>query len=302
MNSENAAFSPPPLPPGRSVFVTMLSWTVIVLSALALPISGITCLMVMAKSYGTQTSDPLGFFQIVILPPAGFVTGIGLLRRRWLAWFCFVTLLIVMATTCLFRVMRGPTPERVTYSPTGVKTTVMASGTGTAQAGLVFWAALIAWMLSPRVRAEFSRPRDARPRPGIERRWMEGHRGCESMHEDDAGGSPPPLNGFQTGVTRDPPSPGVIAECGPEPASRRVALWLIVVFFLGVGAGMFWLVTNGVETGETIFPGKRASQHRAVLRSEEPATFWMSIGLYAVIGAGSSCFSLWLVREALRRR
>ena len=379
MNSAASPNAIPPPTPARSTFVTVLAWVVIVLSALALPISGITCLMIIAKSYGTQTSDLLGFFQIVILPPVCLVIGIGLLRRRWRAWFCFVALLFVMAAICLFQVVRGPGPEKVSYSPSGVKTTVMATSTESAQTGLLLWAALIAWMLSPHVKAEFGASRKASPLPGMERRWRVGHRGRDSMHYeewrdgtwqrldidgemlmgrahhviyfatperwqsypewarhrrdeiiariksefrepdyeyhgDGPQGQPQPPGSLASSpgatssavpvpnVSVAQRQPSVIPNDKPEPLKRQAALWLVIVLFISLACGMFWLVNDGLGKGETFFPGKHASQRRSVSRAQEPATFWLSIGLYVAIGLGSSGFALWLIREGCRLR
>lgn len=89
---------------------------------------------------------------------------------------------------------------------------------------------------------------------------------------------------------------------GPEPLKRVAALWLAMILFVGLAGGMFWLVKDGLATGETVLPGKHSWQRRSILRAGEPATFWFSIGLYAAIGLGSSGCALWLVREARRQR
>ena len=70
-----------------SVSLKFLAWTIIVLSALMLPISAISLLMILARSYGTTSTTLIGFLGIVVLPPAIIVVGIGLLFHRAWAWY-----------------------------------------------------------------------------------------------------------------------------------------------------------------------------------------------------------------------
>jgi hypothetical protein len=153
-----------------SRIVTVLAWLVIVASALALPISLITLLMVLAKSYGTESADLPGFLTIVVLPPASLVAGIGLLRRRWWAWLYLVGLLLLIAAN-------------------GLKTTIMASAPTDAWPLLVVSAGLLVLMLSPRVRAGFAWPakRDLprKPVPDPHRDWRVGHRGRDAMYYEE---------------------------------------------------------------------------------------------------------------------
>ncbi|TAK53742.1 MAG: hypothetical protein EPO25_09545 [Gammaproteobacteria bacterium] len=92
------------------------------------------------------------------------------------------------------------------------------------------------------------------------------------------------------------------SHAGPEPLKRVAALWLVTLLFVGLAGGMFWLVKDGLATGETVMPGKHSWQRRSIQRAGEPATFWFSLGLYAGIGLGSSGCALWLGREGLRKR
>jgi len=46
-------------------------------------------------------------------------------------------------------------------------------------------------------------------------------------------------------------------------------------------------VTSGVARGETYLPLKQATLRRSVSRAQEPVTFWVSIGVYAAMGAGA---------------
>ena len=74
--------APPPLPPAHSTFVTVLAWTAIVLGGLLTPISFISALMVTADSPGSSSGGVLGFLTMVVMPPAGVIAGIGLLKRH----------------------------------------------------------------------------------------------------------------------------------------------------------------------------------------------------------------------------
>jgi hypothetical protein len=65
---------------------------------------------------------------------------------------------------------------------------------------------------------------------------------------------------------------------------------------------MGWLVLGGISKGETYFPAKRASLRRSVVRVEEPVFYWMSIGVYAIAGAGTFGLGAWGIREAVRLR
>jgi Na+-transporting methylmalonyl-CoA/oxaloacetate decarboxylase gamma subunit len=84
-----------------------------------------------------------------------------------------------------------------------------------------------------------------------------------------------------------------------RPTQGMGALFLFIVIFLALAAGMGWLVCSGLEKGATAWPAKRASQNRAIVRSEEPAMYWTAIGLYSAIGVGSAGFAAWLGKEAI---
>ena len=83
--------------------------------------------------------------------------------------------------------------------------------------------------------------------------------------------------------------------------NARPSWWagpLAAALLLALSAWMFWLAGTGLQSGETVWPSKSASQRRAVLRSEEPTQFWFAVGLYASIGAGSLGLLLWGVYAA----
>jgi hypothetical protein len=65
----------------------------------------------------------------------------------------------------------------------------------------------------------------------------------------------------------------------------RALLVAVLLLFLLAGS-MGWLVTRGVARGETHLPIKGGFR-RTVSRTQEPAMFWVSIGIYATVGTGA---------------
>ena len=145
----------PPSAP-RSGLVTALAWLAIAVGALGTPISAISLLMILAQSPGTSTSDPLGFFIVVLGPPAVIVAGIGLLRRKRWAHHCMLALMLWALAHNVYLLARGPIPQSTYVSPAGVPTTTLATPVSpfTIPAILVC-ACLLITLLSRKVRAEF---------------------------------------------------------------------------------------------------------------------------------------------------
>lgn len=83
------------------------------------------------------------------------------------------------------------------------------------------------------------------------------------------------------------PPAGASARKGGAPVEGSRALLIAVLVLLVLAGAMGWLVTSGVARGETYLPLKQATLRRSVSRAQEPVTFWMSIGVYAAIGAGA---------------
>src|SRR5262245_3175784 len=111
----------------RSRLVTALGWLAIVVGALGTPMSAISLLMILARSHGTSTFDPLGFLIVVVGPLALIVAGIGLLRRKpWARYFALALLLWALAHN-VYLLARGPIPQSTYVSPSGVPTTVLAT-------------------------------------------------------------------------------------------------------------------------------------------------------------------------------
>lgn len=65
----------------------------------------------------------------------------------------------------------------------------------------------------------------------------------------------------------------------------------------GLAAFMGWMVVRGLDRGETRLPVKGSSSSHVVSRQQKPVQFWVSIGLYTVVGAGLLTFGLLGARE-----
>ena len=115
-------------------------------------------------------------------------------------------------------------------------------------------------------------------------------------HGLEAGSAPAP------GPNADPHPPPRAAppkRMAPLPVEKRALLLAVLLLFVIAGA-MGWLVTRGVVRGETYYPSKRASLRRVVSRAREPGMFWISIGVYGAIGAGSLTLGVLGVRAGRR--
>lgn len=132
----------------------------IVASAALTPISAISLAMILVRSYGTSTSDPLGFLLVVVAPPLSFIAGIALLRRnRWARTYTIALLAGILAFNA-YGFFRPPTPESVHVSASGVKTTTLAS-TGTYSIPAFVLAALaLGTLLTRKVAVEFGAGRN----------------------------------------------------------------------------------------------------------------------------------------------
>ena len=90
------------------------------------------------------------------------------------------------------------------------------------------------------------------------------------------------------------------ARAPAAPPAERRALLLAVLLLFALAGAMAWLVTAGVSRGETSYPSQRATLRRSVSRQQEPGMFWVSVGVYATIGAGALTLGLLGVRAGLR--
>lgn len=144
--------------PRRSLPITLLAIAMVLFGALLTPISFITVLMLIAGSPGTQSAEFLEGSVIVFGPLFTVVSGVGLwFRKRW-AWWCTVAILVIALVVDVRTLVRGPQPERVSVSASGVRTTTSATGTGYALPSALMCSALLALLAFRRQRGEFSPP------------------------------------------------------------------------------------------------------------------------------------------------
>jgi len=277
---------PPALPNSpsarrRSLFVTLLAWAIIAISTLLLPISLMTLLMILAGSQGTSTFNPLGFVGIVMAPAASVVAGIGLLcRRNWGRYFIIILFALLIAYNGWQLVAAGP--ETTTYtSSTGVKTTVETSYgyKGYNLPIMLVCALLLAGLCRRSVRDEFK----STPTP--------------PPLATSPLAAPPASTGGHAGIS--PPMTTTVPS-QPSPARQRLVLWLVISIMMCIAGGLIWLATSGIQNGETYLPSSKPSQRRTIIRQDEPATYWLSIGIYGLAGLASAAAGLWLTRQALR--
>lgn len=136
--------------------VTALGWGLMLGGVLLMPISLITALMLLAGSYGTAGATFGGVLLFVFGPACAALAGFGLWRRwRW----ALACVLVMLLTVILLQVLgwwRGPTPEHSYLSPGGTRTTVSASEAQYSLPLALACAALLAFLLQPRIRAEFA--------------------------------------------------------------------------------------------------------------------------------------------------
>lgn len=133
-------------------------------------------------------------------------------------------------------------------------------------------------------------------------------------YQEDTSLTPPPLPGVATLRHDNAPAASMIRPTARVPIQtvrptsdlprwQRLAYYaLVIAILLGVTVGMAWLVTSGLTSGETVYPGKRASQHRGVVRQQEPALFWFAIVLYAAIGVGTFALTVWGIWVGSRQK
>lgn len=193
----NPSATPSGPAPAKSRALTVLAWAMIGVSGVLLPISLISQLMILAGSHGTSTSDPGGWLTVVAAPVAGFLSGIGLLRRRRWALVTARVLFIALCAASVVSLLRAPAEPYVYYSADGVKNTVTTSPQ---DRGLTVLVALIcgavaAALWSRRIRQEFAAvsvsppvpvppPVPAVP-PSGSTKWRTGHLGRDSMFYEE---------------------------------------------------------------------------------------------------------------------
>jgi hypothetical protein len=164
-----------------------------------LPISLITFLMVLVGSYGTRPFDPVGFLTIAVAPPVALVAGVGLLRRwRW-ARLVLLALAAAVLGSAVSDLARGPTPQQEFVSPSGTKTTIMATQPRGVVPRVGVSLGVIVLLLLPGVRKEFAggatasrvarTPLTSAPAPVADEvprsGWRVGHRGRDCMYYEE---------------------------------------------------------------------------------------------------------------------
>jgi hypothetical protein len=259
--------------PSRSRMVTVLSWCLIVGGALVVPVSAFSLLMLMVGGDGTANATLSGALLVIGLPPATVVAGVGLLRRHRWAYFAVLALLASVVLWNAGILQRGPTEERTYVSPSGLRTTVLASEVDTSKhvAIIVVCLVLMANLAKRRVRQEF---------------WT-----AVTQAEPMRTPRPP---AFSAPVVQ-PRVDSMVAT----PKQIRY-LWLAVSLMVAMALGLGWLVVSGVVKEQTYYPSKSPSRQRIVQRAKEPGLYWFSIGLYAVLGVGAVGLVGWAVREGRR--
>ena len=135
--------------------VTALAWVIIVGSALATPISVISCLMVLVGSYGTSSADPIGGLIVVGGPFAFLLAGIGLRRRKRWAHYLMLAALFALLAYNVYGILRGPSPASSYVSADGVPTTVLASEAPYSLPLIAICICVLILLLAPNVRSEF---------------------------------------------------------------------------------------------------------------------------------------------------
>jgi hypothetical protein len=187
--------APPPLRPRRLVSVTVIGWLFIVTGTLLLPISAISLLMILTGSDGTASTEVTGFLSVVVAPPVTLVTGIGLLfRRTWAGPVAILLLGFLVALNAHTLLNRRSTTE-TTVSPSGLRTTVLASPPDYHSVPLIaIGIVLIGKLLTRPVRSELRMSRPVAPvgpppaNPSPTGDWKVGHRGRDGMYYEEQHG------------------------------------------------------------------------------------------------------------------
>jgi len=126
---------------------------------------------------------------------------------------------------------------------------------------------------------------------------------AEAGSADDAGERPALSLPAEPAVRSSsaPPAAARPRAVGATPSAWR-ALSVAVASLFGLALGAGWLVWNGLEQGETWLPTRLSASRRTLLRAEEPALFWASLGVYAALGLLCCGLGAYLLREGRRLR
>jgi hypothetical protein len=104
-----------------------------------------------------------------------------------------------------------------------------------------------------------------------------------------------------TESTSAPRPPGHVGRNPSEPSGAR-SLLLVVMLLVAVSVATGWLAFRGARSGATTLPVPKASVRRTVLQQEDPAMFWASVGIYAVVSAGTLVLAAFGLRAHRRMK
>jgi hypothetical protein len=96
--------------------------------------------------------------------------------------------------------------------------------------------------------------------------------------------------------------PASVSGAAKLPSRQVRAQLFVAALLLGLAGAMAWLVAEGVATGDTLLPLKQATLRRTVLRDDDPLMFWVSIGIYAVVGLGAAGLVAWGIGQSRREK
>lgn len=259
----------PPVSSRRSLLVLALGAVLVVGGGLLSIISFLSLLMIIAGSYGTQSTTIAGFVQVVLAPPVALITGIGvMLHRRW-AWRALVAGLTVALGWSVAEAIGG-LPSTAESGGSTFSLPSLVAAVSVAMLGLA---------LLPSVRAAFRGKGQA----------------IESGHAGPANGRvrEVPARSFPAAEWREAPTSAKRTR-----ATERMAVAAVVLILVAIAAAAGWQIAGGLETGALRIPTGRGAQSLTAMRAEEPVQFWMGIGLYGTAAAGCLGLALWILAHA----
>ena len=113
------------------------------------------------------------------------------------------------------------------------------------------------------------------------------------QHQMDTGGIPLPSSGDASACR---------SQRRFDKGSQVTSLVAVIAILLALAAAMVCLVMRGLRGGETFMPSKHSSHHRVLNRQQEPASYWMALGVYAMIGLASGSGAIWMLRHAWKHQ
>lgn len=151
-------------------------------------------------SYGTKNAKAIDALITIAGPPLTFIAGIGLLRRKRVAWFTLVAILIAILGWQASEVFNPPPAAGTTFiDANGVPTTIMGGGPTYSMPVIAVCIAALAILFSPKSRAEFAAAQVRHDPPAFLPRaerspaatrdttpaWRVGHRGRDQMFYEE---------------------------------------------------------------------------------------------------------------------